>query len=177
MYNFSHNFNVVRGVRRDLFCDMKLVTQCGSSLSAHKVILSAASKKLEKAFSKSPDLKEFQVRNVNYETLVKIVDFVYDGKVLLNTQNEMNDFADAFTILNMYLGPKFNSVIKTIAIPSDHSSDDGSQDTFSCNICAMKYASKAKLTRHERDKHIMKKKAEHKYKCEKCGRQYTVISH
>ena len=173
MFNFSHNFNIVGGVKRDLFCDIKLRSQCGSSLCAHKVILSAASKKLEKVFTRSPHLEEYEVRNITYDTLVKLVDFVYEGKVRLNTRVEMTDFADAFTILNMYLGPKFNAVIKSVTSRSDNS-DVGSQDTFNCETCGKKYVSKAKLTRHEREKHLMKKKGGLYYKCEKCGKDYRV---
>ena len=174
MFNLSHNFNIVRAVKRDFFCDVKLRSQCGSTLCAHKVILCAASKKLEKVFTKNPDLEEYEVRNIDHDILVKLVDFVYDGKVRLNTRVEMTDFADAFTVLNMYLGPKFNAVIKSVTNLSDNSGGDGSQDTFDCETCGKKYGSKAQLTRHEREKHRVKKRVGLSYKCEQCGKEYRV---
>jgi hypothetical protein len=102
------------------------------------VILGCVSKKLSQSFDKHPEQKEIKVRNVKIDILKKVIDFIYNGKVNLANQMELSDFADAFTILNMYVGKKFSSVIKNINSVNADSSEKSSQEViFKSEVCDM----------------------------------------
>ena len=171
MHTLVHNFSILGRVNRDKYCDIKLLTECGSVITAHKVILGCVSKKLSQSFDKYPEQSEIKVRNVKIYILKKVIDFVYSGKVHLANQMELSDFADAFTILNMYVGQKFSSVIKNINSVTADSSEKSSQEViYTCEVCEKSYDTQKQLCRHKRDKHLDKKQTV-MYKCEKCGKQ------
>ena len=174
MHTLVHNFSILGRVNRDKYCDIKLLTECGSVITAHKVILGCVSKKLSQSFDKYPEQSEIKVRNVKIDILKKVIDFVYSGKVHLANQMELSDFADAFTILNMYVGQKFSSVIKNINSVTADSSEKSSQEViYTCEVCEKSYDTQKQLCRHKRDKHLDKKQTV-MYKCEKCGKQSTI---
>ena len=171
----THSFGILARLDCKKFCDIKLLTQCGLSISAHKVILSAVSKKLSVAFEKSPEITEFKIRNVKMETLTMLVDFIYEGKVKINNQVGLCDFADAFTVLNMYMGPRVSSVIKNINSMNGESSEQDSQEcVFKCEVSGRSYESQKQLRRHMRTKHMERRKLGQKYKCGTCGTDYWV---
>ena len=175
MNSLTHSFNILGSIDRDRYCDVKLVTECGSSISAHKVILGAVSKKLSAKFEKSSG-SEIKVRNVRIETLTKVIDFVYERKVKISNKTEMSDFFDCFTILNMYLGPKFNSVIKKINMNSDSSEKGSQEDVFKCEDCLKTFVSQKQVSRHRREVH-RETKEKLVYICENCEEEYTVSLH
>ena len=169
----THSFNIWGRLDRDKFCDIKLLTQCGSSILAHKLILSAVSKKLSVVFEKSPNLTEFKIRNVKIESLTLLVDFIYEGKVQIDDQVGLSDFADAFTVLNMYMGPKVSSVIKNLNSLNGESEKDSQETVYKCDVCGKGYESQTQLSRHKRTKH-MERKRQQKYKCVNCSKEYSV---
>ena len=174
MHLFTHSYNILGTIDRGRFCDVKLVTECGGAISAHKVILSAVSKKLSLKFETS-DSSEIKVRNVKIDTLTKVIDFVYNGKVKVSSSTEMTDFVDCYTLLNMYLGPKVTSEIRKLNNLNSESSEKGSQEeVFKCEECPKTFVSQKQLTRHRRQVHKEIKQDKVVYKCANCEKEYTV---
>ena len=170
-----HSYNILARISREQFADVKLVTECGSSVSGHRFVLSAASKRLGAMFDKHPEKNEFPIRNVKLEILVKVVDFIYLGKVDLSDNTELVDFGDCFSVLGVYLGPKVSSTIKRILeLASD--SEPGSQGPIKCEECDITFTNQKQLTRHKRQVHKVLSKQKISYQCEnpECGEEYTV---
>ena len=172
----THKFNILHGLDREKFSDLKLVTECGQKVSCHKVVVAAASTKLRASLEKRPT-NELVVRNVKYNGLVNLMNFIYNGKVQIGTTGELQDFADSYTLLNINLGPKVGEIVKKINLTkSDSETDHFSQETgFKCENCEKVFPTRKKLSRHIREVHKpAPPKVKPSYTCENCGVVYTV---
>ena len=107
-----HHFNFLNGVSQERFSDLTLKTECGSSLSMHKVVAAAISSKLSSQLSS--DVNELPVRNVKFPALKNVIDFAYNGKIILSSKSEIEDFATAYKILQINLGPKIEKIIDEV---------------------------------------------------------------
>ena len=177
MNSITHSFNILGKANREFFSDVSLVTECGSTVPAHKVVLGAVSARFSALFNKYPEKKDFPIRNVKIDTLIKVVDFIYNGKVNLTDNTELGDFWDCFSILNLYLGPKVSAIIKKLNDLNSDTSEKGSQESLhKCEDCDRSFMLKKQLTRHRRQVHKVEKKEKAVYKCinPECGEEYTV---
>ena len=173
-----HNFNILKGVSREKFADLKLRTECGKWLTLHKVVAASVSAKWSTLLS-ADSVSELSVRNVKFSALENLVNFIYDGKIVLGDDGEVQDFVDAYTLSQINLGDKVNDFINrlnTRAVNSDNkaTSDDVETD-FKCCNCNKTFDDKRRLTRHLREVHNKgKKKEKQLFACEQCGETYTV---
>ena len=184
----AHTFNILSAVSRDTFADLKLITECGRTLTVHKVIAAAVSPRWKKSLTKK-QIDELPVRNVKFDALVNIVNFVYDGKIVLSSEGEAQDFADAFKVLEINLGKKVDGFIKRLnpdAAASDiesSSQEKLSQEKlshekleFKCTNCNKDFQTMKQFRRHTREVHQGGRvEAKKEYKCEKCDSVYTVL--
>ena len=108
-----HEINILGGISRERFADLKLVTECDQSLSVHKVVLAAASSKICDILA-SKDVNVIPVRNTKFTALNHIVDFIYERKVIFMNSGELEDFKDAYILLEVNLGSKINDMIKGV---------------------------------------------------------------
>jgi len=75
--------------RRKAFCDIKLETDDGSIIFAHKVLLASASPYFRAMFKncaeKNKDL--VVIKQVDSTTLQLLVDLIYTGKIVITEKN------------------------------------------------------------------------------------------
>ena len=119
---------------------------------------------------------------MKFEALVKVVNFVYDGKVVISKEKEGQDFVDAYNTLKINLGKKVEDHISNLSSdPAESDIEPSSQESleFKCANCNNKdFPTRAKLMRHVRDVHRkgqVKPKPKPEYKCESCNKSYTVL--
>lgn len=178
MLLLNHKFNVLSGVNRDEFADMKLVTECGQSLSLHRVVGASVSKTIRDLLA-SKASTELSIRNVKFAALNNLVNFIYEGKVTLDDRCDLQDFAAAYMILKVNLGAKVNSLVNNIDTGMQPSEDDSqTEDTpnLTCYNCGKIFTDKVKFQRHVREVHRKGQEVSKKqtYECENCGKIYTV---
>ena len=84
------------------FCDARLTKDGVALIPVHKIILSSFSPKFKKIFE-SEDQKDGMtfVPIVDFPNLKKVVAFIYDGRITLNSKEELNDFLDALNYLKV----------------------------------------------------------------------------
>ena len=176
----SHKWNVLRGgLESNNYSDLKLVTEFGESVSCHKVVMAAVSGKVKASLDKK-QLNELVVRNVKYQGLKNVIKFIYDGKVQIPNSEEMIDFCDCYTLLNINLGPKIGELVKKITMNIEKSESDpekASQDNlFKCENCDKHFVTRKQMTRHVREVHNKQEpsKVKQSYSCENCGTVFTV---
>jgi len=90
------------------YCDVSLSTQDGVAagrqpITAHRVVLAAVSDKLEKLVDDAGEgAGPVVVRNVKFEVLSKIVEYIYSGRVQLGDSDaEKEDFEDGLDMLRV----------------------------------------------------------------------------
>ena len=169
-----HNFNILAGVDRQMFSDLRLVTECGRSINVHKLVIAGVTKTLK--VSQSVD--ELIVRNVKFSALENIIKFIYTGKIIMKPGPEVQDFVAGYKVLDIDLRKKINESVKRSVgdiLDTSSESDNSEEEEFNCSSCDKSYSDKAKLERHIRDKHSVKVvKEKITYACELCGEKYTV---
>ena len=169
-------YNFLNGVSREKFSDLKLITECGSSLLLHRVVAAAISSKLSDLLL--PDRNELALRNVKFTALENIIDFAYNGKVILSNSDDINDFADAFKLLEINLGPKVQKMMDNVNKVVSYENKDSSKDIIeiSCSYCEKTFQTIKQLSRHKKEFHCKNQdKAEKSiYSCDKCKTVYTV---
>ena len=177
MHLLSHKTNVLRG-SRELYADLKLITECGQSLLLHRVVAATASKKLCSLLTSCSN-GELRIRNVKFSALSNIINFIYDGKITLDNRCDLEDFAAAYNVLKVNLGAKVDALVNKID-DGDHTSEDNSEidasSVLRCLNCEKVFADKPKLQRHNREAHRTEEqvKKKQKYECEQCSEVYTV---
>ncbi|XP_060873943.1 uncharacterized protein LOC132947702 [Metopolophium dirhodum] len=86
----------------EIFCDIKLETDDKKIITAHKVVLSAASPYFHAMFTnfaeRNHDLVE--MRHIDYSALLLLVNFLYSGKILITEEN-VQDLLPAADILQL----------------------------------------------------------------------------
>ena len=175
---FSHDHNILGAVKRDLYTDLNLITECGRSLSVHKVVAATVSSKI-KGLLLSKDRGELPIRNVKYQAMEKIFDFAYNGKIYLTSDAEKQDFVDAFDTLKINLGKKVSNLVKKLdqdRVESEKENSSQEFQEFKCVTCDKKFDSRQKLLRHSREVHSKEPKPpKQKFRCEGCSESYTVF--
>ena len=176
---FTHKWNVLRGgLGREKYSDLKLVTEMGQSVSCHKLVMSNVSQKIKAVLDKK-NINQITVRNVKYQGLKNVITFIYDGKVEIPDAEQLIDFADCYTLLNVNLGPKIGKSVKNITLNKggESDSDNSSQEIqFRCANCEKSFTKQKQLSRHVREVHEKEKqKIKQTFACEKCGLVFTVI--
>ena len=102
---FRHNFPFVGHFPADEYTDLKLTTLeeeaegGGRDVPCHKVVMAAVSKKLEVIIDKRGGDDLLVVRNVRFEILQKVVEFVYMGSVEVEEGVDEQDVIDALDML------------------------------------------------------------------------------
>ena len=176
-----HTFDVLRGVSRERFSDLKLISECGRGLPVHKIIIAAVSSKLSGLIS-TKELSEISIKHVKFSALQNVVDFIYNKKVVLNNRDEAEDFAHAYNYLKVNLGAKANDTISRIEAGDETALsgeiDNSSQELlqFKCETCGKSFDTKKQFTRHSREVHDKdrEKKAKNSFICENCKEIYKV---
>ena len=178
----SHKWNVLHGgLECDKHSDLRLVTESGESVLCHKVVLTAVSGKVKASLEKK-QVSELVVRNVKFQGLKSLIKFIYNGKIQIPNSEEMMDFCDCYTLLNVNLGPKIGDLVKKISMNTARSESDrekaSQENLFKCANCDKHFPTRKQLTRHVREVHnkqdAPKPKVKQNYSCENCGTIFTV---
>ena len=90
---------------------------CDLTISAHRILLAACSKHMEKLFNKDVKREIVEVRNVDHNTLFAVVQFIYNGQIELKSTDEDEDFRAAMRSLNIRLSDEVNAIIFEDAPP------------------------------------------------------------
>ena len=98
----THDVHFGKNFCRNLFCDARLTKDGVALIPVHKIILSSFSPKFKKIFE-SEDQKDGMtfVPIVDFPNLKKVVAFIYDGRITLNSKEELNDLLDALSYLKV----------------------------------------------------------------------------
>jgi len=98
----THDVHFGKNFCRNLFCDARLTKDGVALIPVHKIILSSFSPKFKKIFE-SEDQKDGMtfVPIVDFPNLKKVVAFIYDGRITLNSKEELCDFLDALNYLKV----------------------------------------------------------------------------
>ena len=174
----THKLNILKGVSRDRFADLKLLTECGKWVTLHKVVAASVSPKLSTLLS-SESVSELPIRNVKFSALENLVNFIYDGKIVLGDNGDIQDFVGAYIYLKIDLGDKVNNLIDKwdtgVQNCGDKDTSDHVPTDFRCCNCSKTFNDRKQLVRHLREVHNKgKKKQKQHFKCELCGETYTV---
>ena len=115
----THSWNVLRGSQtNNTYSDLSLSTVRGETINCHKVVICNVSDKVRGALEKK-DTNNLVIRNVTYSGLKNVINFIYYGKVEISDAEQLIDFADTFTILQINLGPKIASTVRNIIMSND----------------------------------------------------------
>jgi len=194
MSNFAlaHNWNILRGALKDgLYTDLKLVAENGEIINCHKLVLASSSKKIKNILDSRND-DNIVFRNIKYSTLRYVVDFIYNGLVNVASREELMDFASAYMMLQVELGPKVETTIQDIVIGRENDEkplkgenfikveysvktedplniqtpteriDDAKSTELTCETCVKTFLTKKAMTRHIREVHNGNRKTERK---------------
>ena len=175
----THSWNVLRGSQtNNTYSDLSLSTVRGETINCHKVVICNVSDKVRGALEKK-DTNNLVIRNVTYSGLKNVINFIYYGKVEISDAEQLIDFADTFTILQINLGPKIASTVRNIIMSNDVSdTEEQIAQGYKCENCDKNFVTKKKLSRQVREVHEkvqMKVSTKPAYSCETCGAIYTVI--
>ena len=103
----THNLHIIgnRKFPKDLFCDAWLTKDRVSLIPVHRVILAGVSDKFKKLFQCQDEEGGGRVHVVrtplDYDILKRVVNFIYDGQIVLKNQEEHADFMDALATLKV----------------------------------------------------------------------------
>ena len=117
----SHNFSFNGHFPKSKYCDVKLSTLDGAGrhIAAHKVVLAAVSPKLEKFIDRTGEgVGPVTVRNIRFDVLEKIVEFIYSGRVEIEDA-DVEDFQDGLDMLRIRLNKQVdqNETLRSINVP------------------------------------------------------------
>ena len=100
----QHRLHIIGNKRfpKNLFPDAWLTKDGVALLPVHRVILAGASEKFKKLFQREEGEKRvYVVPLVDFDILKKVVNFIYDGEIALESREEQNDFIDALATLQV----------------------------------------------------------------------------
>ena len=127
MIQCSHDYFFPGHLSQFTFPDLSLTTPDGGGryIPAHRVVLAAVSSKLA---GLCQDGGTVVVRNISFQVLEKSIRFIYNGKITLNTGEDVTDLRDGLDMLKM------NMVIEQVIsaaqpdlnreVTEDHCSED-----------------------------------------------------
>ena len=100
----QHRLHVIGNKRfpKNLFPDAWLTKDGVALLPVHRVILAGASEKFKKLFQREDGGKRVHVVPlVDFDILKRVVIFIYDGEILLESREGHSDFMDALATLQV----------------------------------------------------------------------------
>ena len=100
----QHRLHVIGNKRfpKNLFPDAWLTKDGVALLPVHRVILAGASDKFKKLFQREEGEKRvYVVPLVDFDILKKVVNFIYDGEIVLESREGHSDFMDALATLQV----------------------------------------------------------------------------
>jgi len=86
---------------KDLFCDAFFTKDNIALIPIHRNIMAGVSSRFRAMFEEDLDCKVFVVPLVDYDTLKKIVKYIYGGSVSFEKKEELDDFKIALDILKL----------------------------------------------------------------------------
>ena len=100
----QHRLHVIGNKRfpKNLFPDAWLTKDGVALLPVHRVILAGVSEKFKKLFQREEGEKRVHVVPlVDFDILKKVVNFIYDGEIVLESREGHSDFMDALATLQV----------------------------------------------------------------------------
>ena len=94
----QHRLHIIGNKRfpKNLFPDAWLTKDGVALLPVHRVILAGASGKFKRLFQREEGEKGVHVVPlVDFDILKQVVNFIYDGEIVLESREEQNDFMAA----------------------------------------------------------------------------------
>jgi len=125
MFTLQHHLKLGPNFSRSKYCDTKLTTKDsrgGGFISAHRAILAAVSKKLEKTFDDNLDSVEpIVIKNVDFDVLEKIIHYVYAGYAnFAGDEVDYEDFCDGMATLKIDVGDECKTSLVVEGQTVDH---------------------------------------------------------
>ena len=108
----THDVQFSNNLSRNLFCDARLTKDGVTLIPVHKIILASFSSKFKRIFE-SQDRRDglTVVPVVDFPNLKRVINFIYDRQITLHSKEELEDFLDALSILEVVLrSPNFKIV-------------------------------------------------------------------
>ena len=100
----NHSLHIIGNKRfsKDLFCDAWLTKDGVTLIPVHRVILAGVSDKFKKLFQREEGGGRVHVVPLlDFDILKRVVNFIYDGQIVLKSQEEHDDFMDALATLKV----------------------------------------------------------------------------
>ena len=93
-------------VPKDLFCDAWLTKDGVTLIPVHRYILAGVSDKFKKLFQREEEGggRVHVVPLVDFESLKRVVNFIYYGQIVLKSMEEHGHFLDALATLKVEVG-------------------------------------------------------------------------
>ena len=109
----THDVQFSKKLSRNLFCDARLTKDNVTLIPVHKIILASFSSKFKRIFE-SQDLRDGLtiVPVVDFPNLKRVINFIYDRQITLHSKEELEDFLDALSTLEVVLRSPKGSVQK-----------------------------------------------------------------
>jgi len=111
MYTLQHKFSFPGQLSQVVFPDLQLTTSHevpGNFILAHRVVLSAVSSKLFNLCKKGGKVV---IRNIEYEVLKDVVEFIYKGSIKMKSNEDIENLRDGLDML------KVNIEIENVGVP------------------------------------------------------------
>jgi len=96
----THDIRFGKNLSRNLFCDAMLTKDGVTLIPVHKIILASVSAKFRKVFEDGGGGLTI-VPVVDFPNLKRVVNFIYEGQISFGSQEELNEFSDALTLLKV----------------------------------------------------------------------------
>jgi len=103
----THSLHIIGNKRfpKDLFCDAWLTKDGVTLIPVHRVILAGVSDKFKKLFQREEGGGRVHVVPLlDFDILKRVVNFIYDGQIVLKSEEEHGDFMDALATLKVEVG-------------------------------------------------------------------------
>ena len=100
----THSLHIIGNKRfpKDLFCDAWLTKDGVTLIPVHRVILAGVSDKFKKLFQREEGGGRVHVVPLlDFDILKRVVNFIYDGQIVLESEEEHGDFMDALATLKV----------------------------------------------------------------------------
>ena len=98
----THNVQFSKSLSRNLFCDARLTKDGVALIPVHKIVLASFSSKFKRMFE-SQDQRDglTVVPVVDFPSLKRVINFIYNSRITLNSKEELDDFLDALSVLKV----------------------------------------------------------------------------
>ena len=106
MRRMSHDLQLGRHFSRHLYCDAFLTKDGLRLIPVHRNILAAVSNSFAKIFQQGDNKKPLVVPVVDFETLEKVVNYIYRGSIEFFSVEDYDNFNIALNVLRVDLNHK-----------------------------------------------------------------------